>query len=607
MLTPEEELIEFALELLLSRCLNSKQFCILMHHAGKAGLSKCQRYGFKPGASTGHYSRHLDPLLGFKQHNTSFYEAELPSHNQAYMSRELRVTPVLPIHETLIDDMVNTTGAITKLTELIAARDLPPAYFTHPVVTRFPDETVVPIALYLDYVPYTLTDSVLGVWVRNVVTDRRYLFAVIRKRTLCTCGCKGWCTYHSLFSVLTWSLRALAVGRWPDQRHDRKPWREFDTQRATRAGEELMFKAAVLYIQGDWSEYAHTLGLPAWNDGLRPCFGCAAFGEDMFETEGCSPDGLRWRCNDEHSYDQACGRCEIKVRLTERTRDDVVERLFYDRRDAGARGRALTRAVPGLRSLVVGDRLEPDDTLTNVGCLEYLPMPAVVTFWRRTNESVARHRNPLFADDIGISVHRCLTVDVLHTLYLGVMKTWCKLAAWCLISAGVYGNAADGNVAGVLVFRHRLFQWYTSRQRRQPSENLTRVADFTVKMIGTRDDPKFKTKGAETWGLLLFLVGELRTFIGRVGDRGVRLALAGEALESLVRVWNRHTWILPAPSVQDILDQTALVSVFVCVLALFACVSPAQSTRNAEATAPHVSDCSRARNASKCTSGTWSS
>ena len=38
-----------------------------------------------------------------------------------------------------------------------------------------------------------------------------------------------------------------------------------------------------------------------------------------------------------------------------------------------------------------------------------------------------------------------------------------------------------------------------------PDRNLTRVHDITPAMVGTKADNKLKTKGAETWGVLLFL------------------------------------------------------------------------------------------------------
>ena len=52
---------------------------------------------------------------------------------------------------------------------------MPPTYTEHATDLRAPeDELVVPLALYADAVPYSHTDSVLGFWVVNLVTDNRY-------------------------------------------------------------------------------------------------------------------------------------------------------------------------------------------------------------------------------------------------------------------------------------------------------------------------------------------------------------------------------------------------------------------------------------------------
>ena len=49
-------------------------------------------------------------------------------------------------------------------------------------------------------------------------------------------------------------------------------------------------------------------------------------------------------------------------------------------------------------------------------------------------------------------------------------------------------------------------KWYQDRHKANPSENLTQLHDLTVKMLGTRDSPALKTKGAETYGILKYLV-----------------------------------------------------------------------------------------------------
>ena len=54
-----------------------------------------------------------------------------------------------------------------------------------------------------------------------------------------------------------------------------------------------------------------------------------------------------------------------------------------------------------------------------------------------------------------------------------------------------------------------------------------------------------RDEGAETWGLALFLIDELRKHRERVGATGCRLLFAGEALERLVVGFRECGWVAP--------------------------------------------------------------
>lgn len=547
-MTPGEQFVDFMLSLLMLRVLSSKQFCIAMYWAAKAGLDAAAKYGKAPGdQSTGHYSRHLDPLLGFKVHNETLYETKVPGYSRNDLGRTVHKIPVYPPHENLAKDMDEETGFRTNLREQVQGGKMPPCYYDHPVVRSNPSELVAPIAVYLDFVPHSLVDSVLGIWVVNLLNDRRYLFACFRKSMVCRCGCKGWCSFHALFTTLAWSLLALARGLCPIERHDSEPWLPSDKHRSTKAGKKLPFKCAPMYVKADWSEVGGSLGLPNWADGLRPCYECNGFGSDLFELSQCSFDELRWRCNQLHDYASACTRCEIRRELTEPIRAAFVERLHYDKRPGGSKGRALTRdfAPLGLRA---GDRLEPSMGLFDVGAVEDLLLPAEIIMWRPSEESLARHRNPLFHEELGLLPQRSLVADTLHCLYLGVMQVWCRTVLWMLLDAGIYGEAGTAEeklAVSLQALKHSLRMFYLQRHHDRPSENLTHISDITAKMIGTRNEPKCKFKGAETQGLLHFLISESRKHAPRLGGRGVRLLLAGQSLEKIVSVWHQHGRVLP--------------------------------------------------------------
>lgn len=153
------------------------------------------------------------------------------------------------------------------------------------------------------------------------------------------------------------------------------------------------------------------------------------------------------------------------------------------------------------------DRLEPSADLPDIACFETLDLstPKRVIFWRTSRETLSRHRNPLFSVQLGITVWRSLTSDLLHTLYLGVFHSFCRMAVWALILSGAWGGHGTQDEfveIAVLVFRNALSNWYNAKAHESPPKVFTRISDVTRKMVGDPSDKKMKTKGAETWGLV---------------------------------------------------------------------------------------------------------
>eukprot|EP00959_Pyramimonas_sp_CCMP1952_P431599 9038822-Pyramimonas_sp.AAC.1 len=103
----------------------------------------------------------------------------------------------------------------------------------------------------------------LGASLENLLTDRRRLMGFVRKEMICSCGCSGYCTVHSLLKVLQWQRRILVDGGLPTFGHDGTELRG-----GNKDSEEggLPFKGMVLYIKGAWSEHRHSMGLPSWQN-----------------------------------------------------------------------------------------------------------------------------------------------------------------------------------------------------------------------------------------------------------------------------------------------------------------------------------------------------
>ena len=99
-------------------------------------------------------------------------------------------------------------------------------------------------------VPYSTTDPMVGLWAYNAATEVRHLLALLKKRHLCNCGCRGWCSYHAVFSFLRWCLEGAADGRYPSERWD-GPWQTpRDDSRQCMGGNPLTFVGAVIGIKG---------------------------------------------------------------------------------------------------------------------------------------------------------------------------------------------------------------------------------------------------------------------------------------------------------------------------------------------------------------------
>jgi hypothetical protein len=549
-------LVKHLLNLFMCNKIGAADTTKAMWFAKEAGIAEAKPFSLKPGSNAGHCSRKLKIALGHAN-SPDIYELPTPGHAKHDLSRTVHNISSLPAHEQLNEDLENDVSCRAKLAELYRDRAFPPCYWAHPIVQRYEAEgtPVLPTAVYIDAVPYSQVDSVLGFWLVNLVSGRRYCFGIFRKSEVCKCGCRGWCSFYGFFKYIVWSLTAMANACFPDCRHDQTKWRPSDQKRVGLSGKPMVLPGCCLYMKGDWSEYSTTLGLPNWQDGFRPCFCCNASG-NLYVATGNDENASRWLENVEGDYEAACARCSITVNVAdEAARDMIANKLRYDKRSGGSRGRALTQSIPAL-NLEQHDRLEPSDGLWDIGAFEEIPVPAIVIFWRPSRESLARHRNPLMVSALGMEPSRALTVDVLHALHLGVLKIWCRIAVWMVLESGIYGSlgTAEENLqVAVLAFRAALMAWYKRRHSEFPKERLTRVADFTVKMIGSKSDPALKTKGAETYGFTKFLVFLFETYTDRFGPESRRVLAAGKALDDIISIWKKHSdsWTIPAADRKD--------------------------------------------------------
>lgn len=219
-----EMFLETIFGLMFSGQLSAKSVCVLCYWAHKAGASeRIGKVGFRPNASsTGHYQRHLDSVLQTNVGKKSeWHTIKVPSRSKAWAVRQVRDVPVLLPYAELEAEATETRAFDAELAIANTQRQLPNLYYTHPARAephgaRKP--LYIPTAMFVDGVPTIRGDGCIGFWLINLISQKRHLCCVLRKRGVCGCGCAGWCSYYDVLDVFDGRLtlwRAVSTRiRW---------------------------------------------------------------------------------------------------------------------------------------------------------------------------------------------------------------------------------------------------------------------------------------------------------------------------------------------------------------------------------------------------------
>jgi hypothetical protein len=555
-----QEFIELLLDLKTRGILRSNHVCQLAFFAATGGcVGGARDLGLSPGKQSGKYQSKLDKFLGIDLDTEwEWYKVPAPCYNKYDASRDVVDIDVLNVHELLNDELRLTPSLAEELRTHQC--NLPLAYHEHPI-QKSAAEPTYPIGVYLDGVRFGNRLNVLGLYVVNIISGVRHLCCVLPKHMICRCGCKGWCTLFPIFLWLHWCILALALNTFPTERHDGSIWLDSDDSRCLVAGEFMLLRACLLLIKGDWAEYAHTLGLPAWNVNppRHACPICSAL-----KLTWCDPGGfnvLECPCPNKtyNDYDVACQACEIVVIITSAAvHRQIRNALFYDKRTNTIvqGGRCLRIDLPDL-NLNRGDRLEPTPTMVDIGNdFDMLcTFPVTCLFWRPTAETQTKHRNPIFAAELGTSPGQTLGVDWLHCLSLGVFKPYCSYTIHCLVAVNAWGldNALTEESKTLLSLRQlcvELKAWY--REEEKAGHNPTKIGELTPSMIGSADEFTLSTKGSETNHLLRFLAQYLLPKYGHKLENqlGDVLTTIGDNYCLMMVLIHRHHYIFPPSAVQ---------------------------------------------------------
>jgi hypothetical protein len=518
-LSPERaslELMDFLVDLRNRGSLSARHVCVIAWLAKRAGAKGAiEAIGKKPGGQSGHYSRHLDTACGLKPHESDdLLYLQIPQYQRLDGSRSVRPVATLTPHEEIAEEVNSTPGLPAMLAAARAAKSVPPSYEENPIARSNPGVDVYPLALYVDGIKFEPHDAVVGFFLYNMLTGRRHCVAGLRKSAACRCGCRGWCSYFHVFAMIRWSCEAMAAGRFPCRRPFDAPFTPKDAVRQSFAGRDLGFKAALVLVKGDLSEFANTFGVPTWASKFQPCFLCTATKQQLFELSGFSPIGTPFPLKTAEMYHADCDRCEVKVTLrTEAERARLRANLFLDNRQHGSHGRALKCDLPEL-SLLKGDRIEPSAEVPDTHAFEDLPLPIVLTVWRPSLQGMTYHRNPIFSQTLHVSLHDSVSIDWLHTLSLGIFQDFVGTLIQALIDQNAWqipaSTADERRRLSISRLQAGLFKFYADQARR--GILFTAVQRLDEGMFGTRDQPKCKLHGAETNGVLAYCAVLIKNF-----------------------------------------------------------------------------------------------
>ena len=146
----------------------------------------------------------------------------------------------------------------------------------------------------------------------SIISGERFQICTIRKKDLCKCGCKGFCSFYPILRTISWSFNQLAGGIWPEVRHDGVPF-EVGSMRHDLGGGLLAdgFAGALTEMRADLLEFVGSLGFTeSWSDTTTPCFLCDATIDNIFDMPP-SVANCRWSLHDEQAYAKKVGYSKI--------------------------------------------------------------------------------------------------------------------------------------------------------------------------------------------------------------------------------------------------------------------------------------------------------
>lgn len=185
-----------------------------------------------------------------------------------------------------------------------------------------------------------------------------------------------------MLSVPAWSLKAMAAGTHPAQRHDGTGWRQEDQGRAS-----FGWQARPLLVKGGLGPICPFPRVP----NIHKLQGALSTVLLHHRKHALDPELHPVRAGACRGtlgmYERSCAATEVKVTIPAAEMPKVREALIDDVWIGGQRNRNLALPVPSL-GLQKGNQLEPAPWAMDPSWLDDATAPAEILWWRSSRDGV---------------------------------------------------------------------------------------------------------------------------------------------------------------------------------------------------------------------------
>eukprot|EP00959_Pyramimonas_sp_CCMP1952_P106029 2216875-Pyramimonas_sp.AAC.1 len=210
-------------------------------------------------------------------------EVTMPCYVRGRADQRTREVPYMLTYASIAKEMSSSTDMMTILENGDYGNSNSPTnlpcYKDNVIAKQCIEDTgkmPLTVAVCMDGVRFAAlqagrSDSILVATIVNLLSQKRHVVGVLRQLDMCRCGCNGWCSVHTYLSYISWIVDSLITGSVPAQKWNGKPWGPSEDRGTDQGVSEFGFRAMLLYVKGDWSEFAKTFGLGSWGKSLNPC------------------------------------------------------------------------------------------------------------------------------------------------------------------------------------------------------------------------------------------------------------------------------------------------------------------------------------------------